>query len=293
MEGLAARWGKVTKAPSLIAERENRVFDTTLTQGRAALRLHRAGYQSRDAIEAELTWTEALAEAGFPCPRPWRTSDGDLVAHHDDGRFASMVTWASGTPLSDLPATPTNFERLGALLADLHEATDKLSLPKLERPAWDAPAFSSETPHWGRYWDNPALGESERALLQDARAFVADYLNALERPDFGLIHADVLGENVLIDGEQLNLIDFDDAGYGYRIYDLGTAMIQYSERSDLSAALRKGYEKRASVSNDTLSVFVLMRALASCGWIISRAPADDPRQAFYAQRAVEMARRVL
>ena len=44
--------------------------------------------------------------------------------------------------------------------------------------------------------------------------------------DRGLIHADLLGENILDDGAGLRLIDFDDCGWGFRFYDLGTAMLQ-------------------------------------------------------------------
>ncbi|MCF6444709.1 phosphotransferase enzyme family protein [Nereida sp. MMG025] len=293
MERLATLWGHVVTPPRLIVERENCVYDVTLSNGRAALRLHRVGYQSRAAIEAELLWTEGLAEQGFPCPRPLRSRAGHLVEQYADGRLASMVTWMDGTALADVAPTPDHFFALGSLLADLHAKTDALNLPQMDRPAWDAAAFTCDTPHWGCYWENTALSEGDRKLLQNARAFLGQYLAQDKWSDRGLIHADVLGENVLVDGNQLRLIDFDDAGYGYRLYDLGTALIQYSDRTDLCAALREGYAKRTPVSEEEVMIFVLMRALASCGWVISRVPKDDPRLAFYANRAVNMARRVL
>ena len=42
-----------------------------------------------------------------------------------------------------------------------------------------------------------------------------------------------------------------------------------------------------------ISLFVALRAVASCGWIVTRAAPDDPRQRFYASRAVRAAQRLM
>jgi len=39
-----------------------------------------------------------------------------------------------------------------------------------------------------------------------------------------------------------------------------------------------------------LPLFTLLRALASCGWVIPRLAPGDPRQRTYAQRALTLAR---
>jgi len=287
-------WGAPSAHPQLVADRENRVYRVRLTDGRTgALRLHRPGYQSADAIEAELTWTEALAAAGFPCPRPLRTLTAALLGEPGAGRVASMVTWVDGAPMTP---TPTNFRRLGHLLAGLHAVTDTLALPTLARPRWDADAFLSDTPRWGRFWQNTALAGPEQTLLLQARDVARDALDARGAGDVGLIHADVLGENLLDDGTQLWLIDFDDSGYGDRMYDLGTALVQHWDSPDrpaLTDALLDGYANRRTLPADVASalpLFTLLRALASCGWGISRLPKGDPRHRPYAARAVALAR---
>ena len=73
-DALAALWG--AGDPVLIAQRENAVYRVTRSGACFALRLHRPGYQSHAAILSELLWTDRLAEAGFPCPRPIPTLDG-------------------------------------------------------------------------------------------------------------------------------------------------------------------------------------------------------------------------
>ena len=107
-----------------------------------------------------------------------------------------------------------------------------------------------------------------------------------------LFYADVLRENVLQNDDGLWLIDFDDGGWGYRPYDLGTALVQHWDSpayQDLTVALAEGYG-RPDLTGD-LSFFVMLRGLASAGWIMSRAAPTDPRQRAYAERAMALVRR--
>ena len=108
---------------------------------------------------------------------------------------------------------------------------------------------------------------------------------------FGMIHADAILENVLRAGDDLWLIDFDDCGWGYRSYELGCALFPVRSDPDFSqirSALVDGYgdpdEERL------LDVFILLRALASCGWIVSRADEDSPKHRHYAERALTLSR---
>lgn len=300
-EALAA-WGPGAP-PRLIKDRENAVYEVRLVSGtRAALRLHRPGYQSAEAIRSELIWTEGLADAGLPVPRPVATAQGDLIHTLSTGRIASVVEWVDGEPLGEawtpLPGTPAkqadSFRRVGALLARLHAATDALTLPHgFTRPAWDEDGLLGDNPLWGRFWENPALTSPERVTLVAARTEVRARLATL-RPtaDYGLIHADMMRENLLIDGSTIRLIDFDDSGFGFRLYDLGTLMLQNLDEPaypDLLAAAAEGYASLRPLDASLIPMFVLLRCLASCGWAVPRLPAGAPRLRDYAFRAVRQA----
>jgi Ser/Thr protein kinase RdoA (MazF antagonist) len=295
-----AAWGGAAGPPRLVSDRENTVFEARLADGtRAALRLHRAGYRDAGAIEAELAWTGRLAAAGFPCPAPLPCRNGHLLARAPDGRHASLVTWIDGAPLSDSPEDdlPALYRRLGALVAELHAAGDRFAPVPAAFPRWDAEALLGEAPLWGRFWQNPALSRDEADLLHAARRAARDRLEAAEAPDIGLIHADLLADNVLDDGARLWIIDFDDCGLGHRAYDLATALVSHCGRPgypELFAALVTGYaSRRGSAARLTaeLPLFVMLRAMASCGWIAGRAAPDDPRQRAYAERALRLAER--
>ena len=106
-------------------------------------------------------------------------------------------------------------------------------------------------------------------------------------------------ENVLKDGDDLLLIDFDDSGFGFRMYDLATAVVQSLEEPSLPLlveGLIEGYRRRRDLtqaSTRRLALFIGLRTFASAGWIITRASRDDPRQRFYADRAIRMAQHIL
>ena len=302
-------WG-IEAAPRLIKNRENAVFETVSPEyGRAALRLHRPGYQSDAAIRSELWWAEALVSAGMDVPVPVRTKAGDVIADIPEaGRVASLVTWMEGRPMGEgdvpLPGTPEQqaalHHALGVELARLHEASDAAVLPEgFERTVLDTDALLGEAPAWGRFWENPALADTDRDIVLQARAALGEVIgDHVAAGDFGLIHADALRENVMVQGDQVRLIDFDDGAFGFRMYELGVAMSQnwdQPNRAELGAALLTGYGTVRPVPGDAalLEAFTVVRGLASCGWVIGRYAPDSPETAGYAARAVTMCARWL
>ncbi|MGL5011071.1 MAG: homoserine kinase, partial [Paracoccaceae bacterium] len=203
----ASLWGgTITR---LIKHRENAVFEMALPQGRAALRLHRVGYQSLPAIRSELWWAAALAAAGVAVPAPQPALSGDLAVPLPNGRICSAIAWVSGEPLGEagVPFTAppdvqvAQHHALGVLLAQVHAATSLLTLPDwFTRAHWDRDGLTGDNPFWGRFWEHPLLQPAEAAELLTARDALRDWLGALPDPDMGPIHADVLRENVLVDG---------------------------------------------------------------------------------------------
>jgi Ser/Thr protein kinase RdoA (MazF antagonist) len=279
----AAHWGgRLTR---LIKNRENAVFDMATPMGRAALRLHRVGYQSAAAIRSELWWVSALAAAGIPVPMPLPTLAGETMVSLPHGRICTAIAWVEGEPLGEAGVAFTapretqiaRHHALGQLLARVHAATSALTLPDwFTRARWDRDGLTGENPFWGRFWEHPLLQPAEAAALLAARDALRSFLDAQPNPDTGPIHADVLRENVLVDGPHLSLIDFDDSGIGYRLYDLGTALSQNLDEPhyiDMRDALITGY---GSATVKQVEMFVLARMLVSIGWAAPRIPLDDP-----------------
>ena len=283
IEGTATRalgfWGLAEAKCELIAQRENIVFRVTNNEGTAfALRLHRPGYQSISMLQSELAWVRHLRANGLNVPSPVPTHDGkDLV--EVDGYDVDLLTWLRGAPMGAtgkplvLADREGTFRRVGALMAQVHAISDAWDKPpEFERQHWDFDGLLGDEPMWGRFWENPGLSPEQRDRVLQARDRLRDDLRD-EATDIGLIHADMLRENVMIDGEKLGLIDFDDSGFGYRLFDVATALFKNRPEPDypaLHSAFLQGYQQIRPLETDLLDQFMLIRALSYLGWIIPR-----------------------
>lgn len=295
-EAAASRWGG--RVVRTLRDRENHVYEMALPMGRAALRLHRAGYQSAAAIGSELWWCAELARAGLPVPAALPALDGQLLVSLPDGRHASVIAWMDGEALGEaampfifpLVKVLDAYHAVGELLARVHRTTDALTLPQgFTRPSWDLDGLVGDQPLWGRFWEHPVATPDQRTTLIRARDALRERLTG----EIGLIHADVLRENVLVNGRSVSLIDFDDSGFGFRLYDLGTALVQtfaHTEQPQIRAALMAGY---GTSDEDLVKAFTLARAMSSVGWTMPRLQPDDAIHKSHLARAMRLADDVL
>ena len=78
----------------------------------------------------------------------------------------------------------------------------------------------------------------------------------------------------------IRVIDFDDSGFGWYLYDLGAALSFMEDRDDVPSlvdAWVRGYRKVTSLSaveEQELTTFIMLRRLVLLGWIGSRAESD-------------------
>jgi Ser/Thr protein kinase RdoA (MazF antagonist) len=277
-----------------IKQSENVTFRVSVRGGESdyVLRLHRPVYNSIEELNSERVWVRALNEAGISVPGSLLTRDGQHFALIDipetgEQRYAGMTTWLKGTPLSEYLTTSSDaeerkrfFRRIGEIAAAIHNQSSNWKEPAgFEMGRLDLESLLGETPYWGRFWDHAELTAAEKALLlrerEKARATLIAYG---ERPEnFGLIHADLHPENIVYDGEDLALIDFDDAAYGWHLYEIATVLIMDKFAPDfdaLRAALIEGYREHRPLSKqdvDLLDAFMLIRGMAIIGWFHQRA----------------------
>jgi Ser/Thr protein kinase RdoA (MazF antagonist) len=122
------------------------------------------------------------------------------------------------------------------------------------------------------------LGEERRRLMDRVAALVRRRLDAFGRgaDRFGLTHADLMPDNVLVENGTPYVIDFDDCGYGWYLYDLATLL---AIRTGDPAAARvrdawvEGYRSVARLPDEhleILDVLVMARLLLGLGWMHTR-----------------------
>jgi Ser/Thr protein kinase RdoA (MazF antagonist) len=246
---------------------------------RYALRVHRLGYQSVEAIESELAWIDAVREAGTvetACPVAAR--DGSrVVSIRDEGhaeRKAVLFEWLDGTTpdAEDI----ASFRRLGAICASLHgHARSWRRPPGFTRLTWDCDQFIGPQGRAGRWQDGLGVGREELELLSRLEETIRHRLVAYGRgrDRFGLTHNDLRLANLLLDGERMFVIDFDDCGDSWYMNDWATAVSMIEHHPKLPAmqeAWVDGYRSVAPLSHEDeaeLPTFVMLGRLFFVAWV--------------------------
>ena len=259
---------------------------------RAVLRVHRAGYHSRRAIEQELAWTQALVADGLvttPAPIPGR--DGRLVQERhvaalDETRFMVLFEHAPGVQPEQSDDLTGPFQHLGATAARTHLHSQSWTRPQpLERLTWDLDSIFGLDATWGDWRDAPNVTSEVREVLEQVETLLHQRLTAFGKSAerFGLIHADMRLANLLIDGPSTCLIDFDDCGLGWYLYDFATG-ISFMEDHPQVPALRdawlRGYRSQRALSDDDeheIDSFIMLRRMALLAWIGSHIEASEPQ----------------
>jgi len=294
---------------TFIAHGENTTFRVDSREGRFLLRVHRPnrhgqGVDSRVAVGSELDWLAALqAETELSVPTPIRSRGGQWTTVAD-GLVCSLLGWQGGRMQASHPR-PVHFHRLGGALARLHDhAAGWTPPPGFYRMRWDWETFFGNTMEYGGVpaagcWDllpGPVRAQFDE-VARRMRTVVAEL--GLQPDVFGLIHADLHLENALFEGAAIRLIDFDDSGFGYWLYDLAVPLWEYRSRTDHAAirtALLEGYSERRELPDLThLDDFISTRDVAFGLWFAGMAQvnpafaADLDRTMDYLRRSLDQA----
>ena len=288
-------WDVEVKSINLHLQSENTVFKVEGLDGNTyALRIHRKGYHDLEELNSEHVWTSSLSNAGLLVPEAVVTRSGEAYTsvsflNSSEYRYVGLVKWIEGTILNDLilgleeEDVSDVYESLGKVVAKFHKATIAWEKPKdFKRHSFDTDGLLGSKPFWGRFWEAQNATTREREKLSLIRNNITEILSKLPRDinSFGMIHADLHSQNVLIQGKSLSVIDFDDSGFGWYGFDLAVAIW---DRLDFTAtgchfdiaykSLIRGYlEERPNAKDiiETIPTFLLMRTLMIIRWIEDR-----------------------
>lgn len=293
-------WGWRQAELRLIKHRENAVFEAALAGRRRALRLHRQGYHDDSELRSELQWMRALEAAGIEVPKVVPTASGELfISRRLPGLSgplqADLFEWIDGEPLGAVETGVRDAGRdvaqtyftIGALAGRLHNQSSGWTPPPgFRRHAWNLEGLVGEQPFWGRFWELPALSNDERQLMERTRERLRRELSALDRSrdGYSLIHADFVAENILVNGDKVRLIDFDDAGFGWHLFELATSTHFLMGEDYFGAAqeaLIRGYRSERPLADAQLArlpLFSLARATTYLGWAHTRPETETAQE---------------
>ena len=295
--------------PKLINISENATYrlDDPVTGGRWALRIHRPNYHSRKAIASELAWLAALKASGTNVPTPLRGQDCEFIQTLAiDGlpnpRNVVLFAWEAGAEpaANDAPG----FEKLGETAAKMHaHVRSWVRPPWFERHSWNFDTSLGATPHWGRWQDGMGMTPEIEKVLAETVAVIERRLARIGTgPDvFNLVHGDMRLANLLMDGGTVKVIDFDDCGFSWFLYDCATTVSFFEdapEVPDLIKAWVRGYRRFGSLSSEEeaeIETFIMLRRILLVAWIGSHSETNLARSmgVAYTQGTVPLCERYL
>lgn len=310
LEPALSCWAEVDGGNArLINHSENHTFlIETPGQGRFTLRLHRAGYQSIPSIESELAWLMALRrDTALAVAEPVPGRDGRLLqsveTSHGPG-LAVLFRFVDGAEPQPDDQLDELFVTLGRYAATMHNHVTTWQRPAaFERQVWQATTILDTDGLWGDWRMAPGVIPANRAVLDRLESALWQRLSAYGTGEdrYGLIHADMRLGNLLVDGPQVTLIDFDDCGFCWFAYDFAAA-ISFHETSPAIPALRaawlKGYQPvRPLTAEDVAAIdsMVMLRRMALLAWIGSHAETGLAQQHMngFAEGTAKLAERYL
>jgi Ser/Thr protein kinase RdoA (MazF antagonist) len=278
-------------------------------EGPSVLRVHRLGYHTEQEIASELAWMDALrAEAGVRTPRVLPAAGGQrvvTVAERGGAALRHCVRFEflpgaepGGDPGGGL--TGEHFAELGQITARMHRHAREWARPAwFTRFHWDYAAAFGYQARWGRWQDGIGVGPSERAILTRLDNVLRARLRAFGAgPDrYGLVHADTRLANLLVHDGSVSVIDFDDSGFSWYLYDLGTSVSFFEHEPQVPALVDswlRGYRRAGALSaadEAEIWTFIMFRRLLLVAWIGSHRAVDIAAElgAGYTQGSCDLA----
>ena len=266
-----ARYGLRDARLTSLRHEHNTTFRVDAAGGPYVLRVNRPGAHTPATIASEMAWLRALREdTGLGVPEPVTARDGSLVVVASDPgvpepRACVLLRRIEGRFVNER-LTPRHLRSVARLQAGLQAHARRWTPPDgFARPPVDT--LTSEGKVAGiaprpAAGDRPTRADAERALELVAEltsagraAVVAAALDLVRTttraltalPDGALlIHGDLHQENYLFDGGAARAIDFDDAGWGFPLYDLAVTVSELEGRprsDELRDALLDEHER--------------------------------------------------
>lgn len=280
LETLSNLYGWADVTSSLIYSGENATFliQAREVQGKTQYALRKYRARNLSPIRAELAWMVALSEVAMSevtvseevaIPQVLPTRDHTLFAQVEGQTYAAFE-YLEGHYVEE--NTSAHLFRLGQLFSTLHTASEEVA--KRMPPdwiGWQRPTFDYkevvEKP-LKHLLTTDFLTSEDKVRCERVAAELRKRFQPLSEKTF--IHADLHFGNVLNQRGRWFCLDFDECGFGSRLFDLGVVKFHLMAENDLRflSDFLRGYGE--SISDEDLSLGTAARIFYTAGKIPRR-----------------------
>jgi Ser/Thr protein kinase RdoA (MazF antagonist) len=278
----------------LMVHRYNTTFRVDADDGeRYVLRIHRAGTPTVETVWSELKWLEAIRrDTGLEVPMPIAAKGRDLLTVAEAREATAphicvLFRWLPGKRVVR-GLRRGHLELAGELMGRLENHGEEWKRPEgFVRGRVDYPVKLAQ-------WEEDPLavhvlaeihalvaaglseGEAERVTGVLARVRAVEEKLGRGADVFGLIHADLHCYNLLFGDGVVRGLDFDDCGFGYKLYDFAVMLNELLGRADypeLRAGLLAGYRRVRPLSAEHeghIDAFIALRQVQDALWVLGQ-----------------------
>jgi len=275
-----------------ISATSNEVYHFAKDGAAYILRLSRRPIEWLPKVIAEMDWLGYLASNGVSVSLPLKSRSGELataVKDHDQTYILTAFTMANGRFWDKRDPDRWNaavFTNWGCVMGEMHRLT-KSYVPPDDCTVRDTFAERETIPDKLRAC--PSVYAIGQALLNEILGLPVD------QDGYGLIHYDLHPWNFMLEGDRINVFDFDDCLYGWFALDMGVALYHglwwgrhddaNPSPNDLSTSLIrsfvKGYLSRNSLSAYWLAkvpLFMRYRQICKFSWFFDPDHIDEEQR---------------
>ena len=246
LQSVQIQWGLEFQCLELLRQGVNRTYRAT--DSKQQHYIVRIGYENLRPfvdVQAELEWVIFLLGKNYPTRKPLEALDGHFChSFVYNGQQLNIVCFA------ELPGKPftknskfwsvSGWQVIGGLIGQLH-ALNLDFVPREERYSW------AQEPAVLRFLNQPF--SSDEKIFRDAIQANMDFLQTVSiQKNYGLIHHDFKGDNLIEYDNALFVIDFDSCCYNWYLCDLLMPIYYYF--------LYPRFNKENNATLDDLRIFV-------------------------------------
>jgi len=269
-----------------ISESTNQIYMFSKDNKGYILRFSQRPAENIRHIRAEMDWLYYLSKNNINVSLPLAANNGELAVSARDGGENYIVTsfeMVGGTFWDKNDPDRWNekiFYNWGKAMGDMHRLT-KDYRPANENDTRDI--FDGRFALADAVKSCPTVNKIIEELIDEMMALPKD------SDSYGLIHNDMHPWNFYIDGDQINVFDFDDSLYGWFALDIGIALYHglwwgrgNDAGNDFTDAIiehfLKGYLSANDLSGFWLSkipMFMKFRQICKFSWFYGPENADE------------------
>jgi Ser/Thr protein kinase RdoA (MazF antagonist) len=207
-------WGGDQTSIALVSDGINLVYRFTINQTTYYLRLTHSKLREEAKLLAAIDYQQHLFAHGVNVCEPILSENKRWLEHVQQGQETLLAHVCKGVPGEAIHYQHTElalYRKWGETLGRLHSAAKSFKPKQACYSSWDKTFAELE-----------GYAKNESQTIQALLRSLSDYFHTREKTsdNFGIIHGDHREGNVLTDGKQIHIIDFDLPCWDWFMEDL-------------------------------------------------------------------------